>query len=113
MMKQGGDSEVPKSPPYYRIIYSDEGVIPQRLPARRLTDVDNQLRTGLVYSTGTLNPTHSARFYTLMAMKTCFYGRIISFYVIFMYFAKLEFICRFFIFSTTYVSTTYILRFPL
>lgn len=33
MMKQGGDSEVPKSPPYYRIIYSDEGVIPQLLPA--------------------------------------------------------------------------------
>ncbi len=45
-----------------------------------------------ILALGSLNSTHSARFYTLMAMKTCFYGRIISFYVIFMYFAKLEFI---------------------
>ena len=45
MMKQGGDSEVPKSPPYYRMIYSDEGVIPQLLPARRLTKAEYQYIT--------------------------------------------------------------------
>lgn len=48
MMKQGGDSEVPKSPPYYRIIYSDEGVIPQLLPGRLLIDADYQIDKSLL-----------------------------------------------------------------
>ena len=42
-------------------------IIPLRLPMRRLTNVDNQPLIGLIQSAGTLNPTHSARFYTLMA----------------------------------------------
>ena len=42
--------------------------------------------------TGDSFTTHSARFYTLMTTINVFYGRKISFYVIFMYFAKLEFI---------------------
>ena len=65
-------------------------------PARRLTDVDYQRVTEFLQTTGDSLTTHSARFYTLMATKTCFYGRIISFYDIFMYFAKLELICQFF-----------------
>ena len=65
MMKQGGDSEVPKSPPYYRLIYSDEGVIPLRLPARLLTGTDFQQHIsglGNIWETFRACTAHSANF---------------------------------------------------
>ena len=48
-------------------IISESLITPRRLPARRLMNTDYQQLIGSVKSTGTLNPTHSARFYTLMS----------------------------------------------